>query len=285
MKKLIRLHCWETNSSSSHSISLAKGEMEFVIDNLYPNQDGIIHVDVEEFGWSWLKFNDAKTKLSYAYQDHVNEETLREVVMEQTGATEVTFGNKDDGYIDHDSCGTAKSVCMDKESTRNFIFNKNSWLFTGNDNSTPDPTFYHTPEIRDGRMIVPKYTHELVIEGMEKTTKYLNYPTVEELDKGISSLTNGILVTEDGSFIDNHDIFWQINRPRGVFYEKNWSLHQDFSKNEILFLKENDWRWDEVEKSVPREGITYDKRYKLITEKARKIEGLVKAVKFSINEI
>ena len=150
MKKLIRKGVFETNSSSSHSIALATEDKEFVLDTIYPNQDGIIIINGDEYGWEWFKHNDSETKASYAAQSFANDsnqlDELREVIMEQTGATEVIFNGLNNGYIDHDSYGI---VPTGKSELRNFIFNKNSWLFGGNDNSSPDPTFYHVPEIRD----------------------------------------------------------------------------------------------------------------------------------------
>ena len=43
-KKLIRSGVFETNSSSSHSVSVANETKEFVLDTIYPDQDGIIEL-------------------------------------------------------------------------------------------------------------------------------------------------------------------------------------------------------------------------------------------------
>ena len=43
-KKLIRTGVYETNSSSSHSLSIANETKEFVLDTIYPDQDGILTV-------------------------------------------------------------------------------------------------------------------------------------------------------------------------------------------------------------------------------------------------
>jgi hypothetical protein len=132
MKKLIRSSVFETNSSSSHSVSIADETKEFVLDSIYPDQDGIIEIYGDEFGWEWFKHNDAKTKASYAAQQYQHNdsslELIKEVIMEQTGAEDVRFIGLDNGYVDHDSVGILDS---DKESLRQFIFNKNSWLFGG----------------------------------------------------------------------------------------------------------------------------------------------------------
>jgi hypothetical protein len=287
MKKLIRNNCFETNSSSTHSIVMAKDNMDFILDTIYPDQDGVITVLGQEFGWSWMKFNDAITKLAYVFQDQDSQshDMIVEVVKEQTGALEVIF-DENGGYIDHDGYGTAHETCYSKESLRNFIFNKNSWLFTGNDNSTADPTFYDVPEFKNGRMIMPKYTHQLTIAGLDKTTKFKSKPTDEEVADGISALLeHGTLLTESGEFISDDSIFWQISRPR-CYYEKSFYLVQDYSKNEILFLKENDMRFREIEQKFEgNKKLRWDTKYKKITEEALKVPGLVKIVKFELKPI
>lgn len=290
MKKLIRKGVFETNSSSSHSIALATEDKEFVLDTIYPNQDGIIIINGDEYGWEWFKHNDSETKASYAAQSFANDsnqlDELREVIMEQTGATEVIFNGLNDGYIDHDSYGI---VPTGKSELRNFIFNKNSWLFGGNDNSSPDPTFYHVPEIRDGKVIVPVYKYELSIEGLTKTTKYLEKPTDEELQTGIDSIMEDSLLTDDGTFITDNSIFWQISRNKEKFYEMSYRVDQDYSTGEIRLSKERDERFREVENDLKEsgllEGVDWNERRRLITESYLSIPGLIKTVKFTLKEI
>lgn len=290
MKKLIRKGVFETNSSSSHSIALATEDKEFVLDTIYPNQDGIVIINGDEYGWEWFKHNDSETKASYAAQSFANNDfqldELKEVIKEQTGATEVIFNGLNDGYIDHDSYGI---VPTGKSELRNFIFNKNSWLFGGNDNSSPDPTFYHVPEIRDGKVIVPVYKYELSVEGLTKTTKYLEKPTDEELQTGIDSIMEDSVLTDDGTFITDNSIFWQISRNKEKFYEMSYRVDQDYSTGEIRLSKERDERFREVENDLKEsgllEGVDWDERRRLITESYLSIPGLIKTVKFTLKEI
>lgn len=285
MKRIVRTSVFETNSSSSHSISLAKDSMEFVMDIIYPDQDGVITVYGQEFGWSWEKFNDAMTKLAYVLQDQQSKhDDIIEVVKEHTGALEVVF-IENDGYIDHESCGTAHEVCCSKDSIKNFVFNKNSWLFTGNDNGQPDPTFYDVPEFKGNKMIMPRYVYELAIEGLKKTTKYMHSPSDEELEQGINSLLDDTLLTENGCFITDNSIHWQITRPRD-FYKKDWSLVQDYSTGEVRFLKENDDRFRAIELEIDADKkMDYYTRYQEKTKRALEIKGLVKKVKFELKKI
>ena len=126
MKQLIRKGVFETNSSSSHSIAIATEDKEFVLDTIYPNQDGIIVINGDEYGWEWFKHNDAETKASYAAQSFVNDDDsldiLKEVIMEQTGATEIIFSGLSEGYIDHESYGIVPKTSRE---LKDFIFNKN----------------------------------------------------------------------------------------------------------------------------------------------------------------
>jgi len=212
---------------------------------------------------------------------------IKEVVMKQTGATEVIF-EEGDGYIDHDGVGTTGDIRGDRDEVRNFIFNKNSWLFIGNDNSGPGPTFFHVPEFKDGKMILPEYKYELIIEGLKKTTKYLSSPDDEELNDGIDSLVKyDTLLDEKGYFIEEESIYWQVSRPRNQYYKKDYSLTQDYSKNEILFLKEGDPRWrvicEKVDEEMPKER--YDEKYIVKTERAVATPGLTKAVRFELKEL
>ena len=289
MKKIVRKGVFETNSSSSHSLSLAREDQDFVLDTIYPDQHGVIRVTGQEFGWGWEKSNDAMTKLAYAFQDSFGyEDLIKRVVMEQTGAIEVLF-DEDDGYIDHDGVGTTSDLRGSHEDMRNFIFNKNSWLFIGNDNGSPDPTFFHVPEFKEGKMILPEYKYELVVDRLEPTTKYLSYPNEEELSDGIDSILDGAYLSENGGFIIDDSIHWQITRPTNRFYKKDYHLDQDYSKNQILFLKENDPSWrkieDEVQSDPKTKDLRWDDRSKLRTEKALKVPGLVKIVKFELKEL
>lgn len=288
MKTIIRRGVFETNSSSSHSISIASEDKEFVMDTIYPDQNGVVRIVGDDFGWEWFKNNDAQTKASYVAQSYQYDsevlEKLADVIKEQTGAEKVVF--ELNGYVDHDSHGVAPKTFYEM---KNFIFNKNSWLFGGNDNSEPSPEFYVVPEFKNGRMIVPEFKYELVIQGLERKTRFLDYPNEEQLESAISSLIDGAMVTENGYFLTDNSIMWQITRKRGVHYEFAWNIQQDYSKGEIRFLKEDDHTCYDLKKSMEEQkmfdGLDWKEREKLITEKLLQVPGLVVSVKFTINEI
>lgn len=277
-------------NASSHSITLATEDKEFVLDTIYPNEDGNIVLTGGEFGWDFFKYNDALSKANYAAVDFFDSQEytdlLIDVIKEQTGAINVllnfskSYNSVNWSYIDHESVGL---VPRNKEELKNFIFNKNSWLFGGNDNSYPSSDFYVVPEFKNGTVFEPKFKYELVIDGIDETVKFLEYPDDEELSKSISSLMNEMIVSYDGEIIRD-TIELKINR-RQIYYEFNdWSIKQDYSTKNIILLAERN-KYNEINQRLSSEGKSYDERCELITNELLKIPNQTLIIKFSINEI
>ena len=99
--KNIRSNVFETNSSSSHSITISNSNI--VLDTILPDKDGIIYLNGGEFGWEYDRHYSALTKANYCaiachYHDNddgnithynnfsFNEEMLIEVIKEQTSS-------------------------------------------------------------------------------------------------------------------------------------------------------------------------------------------------------
>lgn len=136
---------FETNSSSTHSISIVGGD--YIVDRL-PVEDGICTIYGCQFGWEYEVYSDAAMKASYAatyavlYGSDSHQEMLRRVVSDETRAEEVRFEVSDDydsphwSYIDHQSieAGVPQSAFENAAVLRNFIFNPRSTLTTDNDN-------------------------------------------------------------------------------------------------------------------------------------------------------
>lgn len=135
INEVVRKSVFETNSSSSHSITIAAGE--FVPDTL-PVIDGKVTIYPGKFGWEIEDYYDARTKASYAMVDArgdaAREQMLRDVISKECGGAEVVFSDPDEGYIDHQSRGTADRAFGSYETLRQFIFNPASNLHTDNDN-------------------------------------------------------------------------------------------------------------------------------------------------------
>jgi hypothetical protein len=151
MRKLIRLKAFEVNSSSSHSISIADSNKDFVLDALYPDENGIITVNGDSYGWEQERYNSAVVKASYVATQFMYDEDkldlLKKVIIDQTGAEGVVFNISKDDYIEHESVGIVKA---EYDYLRNLIFNKNSWVFTDNDNNTTPPLLHNTPLFKNG---------------------------------------------------------------------------------------------------------------------------------------
>lgn len=62
MRKLVRTGVFETNSSSSHSLTLSESG---TFDSITPDDDGVIRIKPGDFGWAIQDFHDPKDKLSY----------------------------------------------------------------------------------------------------------------------------------------------------------------------------------------------------------------------------
>jgi hypothetical protein len=139
---MIRKKVFETNSSSSHSISISEDDKNFLLDYMIPDDTGTIELVGGEFGWEWERYTDAETKANYFALDNFNDrealQDLADIITEQTGAKRVLLNIS--GYIDHQSVGTTR--CLSKAQIKNFIFNKKSILYTGNDNSDAPSGFY-----------------------------------------------------------------------------------------------------------------------------------------------
>jgi hypothetical protein len=143
---------FETNSSSTHAISISTNEN--LIDMLFPNSDGVLVFDGGEFGWQWEKFNDAETKANYCAV-HVQmycpgqKELFESAIKEITGAKEIKYNFSSDygttinyAYIDHDSVGVVGKAFESENTLKRFIFCFESWLCLGNDNEDPPEGFY-----------------------------------------------------------------------------------------------------------------------------------------------
>ena len=187
---------FETNSSSSHSISI--DENTIMLDTyLIPDEEGNLYIAGESFGWEWAKYNDARTKAQYCFADSYGNESrmdmLKEVLMEQTQAKEIVLPTEaEDNWsvpggasVDHESSGTSGEAFASKETLRNFIFNMNSVLFTGNDNSSAPINFYVADPV--------KMKFKLVAEGYEQMPVYSNKIMDEDWEGNIDSNLSGYL--------------------------------------------------------------------------------------------
>lgn len=186
----IRHGVFETNSSSSHSVTI-KGDSGY--STIVPNHDGDIVLEGGEFGWEYKKTNDPLAKANYcavlALKDEEKMALLHRVIIDQTKAGRVVvFATEESAskywsYIDHQAVerGIPQDIFASEQSLRDFIFGKSSWLFTGNDNVAAPPNFYD----EDGGLSKP---FKLLIHG-NPTSAYLssdnNHDEIEGILRGI----------------------------------------------------------------------------------------------------
>ena len=260
--KLIREKAFETNSSSSHPISLGKKSgKDFVLDTIYPDQEGKIVIEDGEYGWEFYKTNDAREKASYALTSFIGNqdliELLEEVIKEHTDCEGITFVQRD-GYIDHQSTDVCPTT---KEDIKDFIFNKNSWLFTGNDNSPKEKSFYITDTYNaDGSITPTVYKYELKIAGVKKSIKFTEYPDNEDIENGIESLLDRSYINELDQIIVDPDIMSIFYRGN-VFEFSEYKMPIDIENKTIYFVTKKN---PILEK--PYNEYTYEEREKLQTE-------------------
>lgn len=155
--KQIRQNTFETNSSSSHSITISnKGHFDAnalpVVDYYKGTKDCVV-LTGGEFGWGYEYYDDALTKANYLatfvktvelYNHDMSKyrEMLVECIKEVSGCKSVVFdlgspnkwGSIDGAYIDHQSEETGLDAFVSADALKHFIFNRKSVLVIDNDN-------------------------------------------------------------------------------------------------------------------------------------------------------
>ena len=245
--KTTRHSAFETNSSSTHSISI--DDKSTLLSSITPSKNGVIYLRGGKFGWEWQRITDPLTKANYcavsAESDEDRTQMLKEVIMEHTGAKEVVisisiddYSSADHSYIDHQSYGTADVAFASKEQLKNFIFSPESFLFTGNDNSTPPPNFYDKhPEA---------FTHYVKLEGTQDV--YYADADVEKNEQKFESIIRSLF---DRSIYYKYSSFNQVTlfgtctttREDASDYHLLWSDNDkekliDFQKKTVAICSE-----------------------------------------------
>lgn len=140
----VRSSVFETNSSSIHSICIARGS------RLHPKDyESIDHLDISigDFGWRFKKYDTAAARASYLYTlacdlDRGEEMKNRIFVLLGDLGIDVDFRNADDEeeywycHVDHayEAEEFLNSMFHSDRLLIDFILCKRSCVFTGNDN-------------------------------------------------------------------------------------------------------------------------------------------------------
>lgn len=159
MQQHIRLNVFETNSSSSHSLTVTAGDLvetPFDVDTL---RRGVVEVGMSEYGWEWQRYYTARNKLSYLLtqvlryhgnvptgtnagvtkelcEEHDELAMMVRVVKDYTGC-DLHFVADSSGYIDHESAGEGMELFRSEDQLKQFLFSASSFVQTGNDNEGP----------------------------------------------------------------------------------------------------------------------------------------------------
>ena len=143
--KTIRHNTYETNSSSTHSITI---DTENYKNVQIPKT---MTIPLGEFGWEYTKFNDFLTKASYfwtlgLYDADVNDRMIR---LAADNGLDLEFKRDNDGgysYVDHGTEHYADWVKKNPELLTDeglwcFLINESCWIILGNDNSIDPPNW------------------------------------------------------------------------------------------------------------------------------------------------
>lgn len=154
----IRENVFETNSSSSHSLTITKDDM--LIHN-FPDEElsnGQVNILLKSFGWEQERLYTPSNKASYMLADCLDDdfkktlsgrdgsfENLRDSIVENSsrGALVIeaieahtgceVFIQGGDCYVDHQSVGTSYQIPEEIDDITHFLFS-NSCITLGNDN-------------------------------------------------------------------------------------------------------------------------------------------------------
>lgn len=170
MSVQIRHSVFETNSSSSHSLTIAPGELlDFGLDRKTLRRgeiEAVIHAN--GYGWAYQRYYTPESKIGYllfqavggqlpeevlgldAGADHLEAfrkkrsnavDTIIEIVREATGCdirlTRDTADTRYGYYVDHQSSYVGLELLDDRDRLLKLIFGDGSYIETGNDNSRP----------------------------------------------------------------------------------------------------------------------------------------------------
>lgn len=256
--KTTRQGAFETNSSSTHSITINSKNVLF--DSITPDSYGVINLFGGQFGWEWETYDAPIVKANYcaihALGDLAQTEMLVNVIKVHTGAKEVKihasldYDNRNRSYIDHQSVGTANDAFESEETLKNFIFNRYSILYTGNDNDDAPANFYDAD--------VHLMTHEVTLEGTTSSKFFIHKNDVnnkEKLAEAIHSLfKDGIYDKYSRNQIsfnrDGDDGFW-INSDDDINFE---------NKTVLVSRKEAQYKNDTFDgyKVIEEKKLTFD---------------------------
>ncbi len=153
----VRDAVFETNSSSSHSVTVSSEELadDYGLSK-ETLRNGVIRAQTKAYGWEWGRAYSPEAKIAYlvtqlaaAYasgkpgkdvtqqvRQHARVDSMLSLIERRTGCRVEVIGASS-AYVDHNSAGTGAELLDDQDKLMKFIFGQRSYVETGNDNSTP----------------------------------------------------------------------------------------------------------------------------------------------------
>lgn len=158
MARKIRRGIFETNSSSTHSICIAR--------SIEPEIPESMQFEFGEFGWEYDRLDSTYAKASYLYTGLIANDrdddfiailnvlsakgvkyiSVEEPIFEMRyyidaeGNEKEYRGGKNTGYVDHSDelKEFLDAICTDEQKLLRFLFSDLSFIITGNDNNDSD---------------------------------------------------------------------------------------------------------------------------------------------------
>lgn len=211
----IRSNVFETNSSSTHSLTISKDVVPYT--SIRTDYEDNIRIKLGEFGWGPYKTNDANEKASYVFtalKDDDSQFKTDIVAMIKQHAKcrgEVIIEENENAHIDHQSIGIFESNCNSIEDVKDFIFNPNSWLFIYNDNEEQHPNWFDPPNTN--------YKYILMLQDCSEQIKFADIPEFSKLIDSLEYLFG--------------QVSYNSKKYRDFYFEKSYGI-QNIDCNEII---------------------------------------------------
>ena len=166
-------------------------------------------------------------------------------------------------------------VSNNKEWLKDFIFNSNSWCFTGNDNSSIEDSFYEVPTYKeDGEVIPVVYNYTLQIPIFGINVDFVDEPDESKLQETIDDKLWNFKLDKNNNTRDRYD------RNSGLWM---YIEHVDFKNKEILFFDEDEY--EKIRKSDLFKDISSYLRTRHITKHLiETYPDLIKKIPFNLIE-
>lgn len=266
---VIRYGVFETNSSSSHSLTIPPVAEILSFDKKILRA-GVLDIACGDYNWEWHRYYLPENKISYIVTQLIGDQGYSDdytpindngvairaengrldyfltIIEEYAGVKINIISNS--GGVDHQSTGNGLGMIDKKEDILNLIFANGSFIETGNDNSSAPATIssdcgsvdYYAHLFKDTNNYVLGETNTYNISGWDE--KILHSDTGIELshDWVKKELANNI-VTSVVRYTSRHDDEDDLDEAKSQFYDRANDLGLSLSKDiKIKIVKSKD---------------------------------------------